>query len=199
MFRVVRSLSFVVSWSSVRSDGGTVHESSWGTREEAQEWLLGGPFAADPTFIAAEIEERFQYAVESDDGRLRRPFHYSSDVYDDCSDLPLHVDGEASLSAAVGYVESGGAFRDWTVRRRVDRLQAMLRQRTMYFVSQAWVSRERAAAMQFAARRRGPPPRLGHRGWRACVERLHGCPDRPWQLCHGDGGRPCRGVRFLLP
>lgn len=150
MFRIVQSSSFVVSWSSVRYDGGEPHESSWPSLQEAEGWLSQGPYAADPTFIASETEERLQYAVESDDGVLQRTFHYSSDVYEDRWDLPLYVYGEESLSAARGYVESGDAFRDWKDLRRVDRLQAVLRQPTMYFVSEAWVSRERAAEMQFA-------------------------------------------------
>ena len=149
MFRVVRSSSFVVSWSSVRYDGGEPHESSWSTLEDAEEWLSRGPYADDPTFTATETEERFQYAVESDDGRLQRPFHYLSDLDED-SDLSLDVYGEQSLAAATRYVESGCAFRDWKVRRRFDRLQAMLREPTMYFVSEAWVPSERAAEMQFA-------------------------------------------------
>ena len=148
MFRVVRSSSFVVSWLSVRYDGGEPHESSWSTLQEVEEWLSRGPYAVDPTFIATEPEERFQYAVESDDGLLQRAFHYSSDVYEDSWDQ-TELYGEESLSTARAYVESGGAFRDWKVRRRVDRLQAMLRQPTMYFVSEAWVSRERVAEMQF--------------------------------------------------
>ena len=150
MFRIVRSSSFIVYWSSARYDGGERHDSSWPTFQEVEEWLARGPYAADPTFVATAPEERFQYAVESDDGRLTRPFHDSSDVDEDSSDLPLQVYGEESLSAAKEYVESGRAFRDWTVRRRVDRLQAVLRQPTMYFVSEAWVSRERAAELQFA-------------------------------------------------